>query len=124
MEEKERLGSVVVVREAEHDGRAALARDERAEIPPRLLDLRDVLRVHRRRCCVRGHRRRSMYGFSLRLCWLGQRSSGLVQGMEAGCGFVVGAGKERGRTEEWNGVEAWRKHGISPDESNILVKSG
>ena len=35
-----------------------------------------------------------------------------------------GAGKEGGwdAREEWNRVEAWRKHGIFPDESNILVK--
>ena len=45
----------VDVRQAEHDGCAALAGDEGAEVPPRPLDLCHVIGVHhrcrRRHCC-------------------------------------------------------------------------
>jgi hypothetical protein len=51
------------------------------------------------------------------------RSSGRRAGFcRSGKGKVMDKRKEGwGTGREWNGLEAWRKHGISPDESNISI---
>ena len=65
---------------------------------------------------------------------VGQETGELYSGSEQGMGrwrsnkgvaLFVGKGRqEREGEEESNGVEAWRKQGMSPEDSNVFWRGG
>ena len=53
------------------------------------------------------------------LLWFGLLEQGIEK--QGSCGFVGKGGREkREGKEESNGVEAWRKQGMSPEDSNVI----
>ena len=57
------------------------------------------------------------------ILWFGA-GDGQMKKQQGSCGFCRKGRQKREGEEESNGVEAWRKQGMSPEDSNVFWRGG